>query len=84
MLNLPFLGSGPEGDEVLYNTGDFRSFIRPPQALSCLKSALSGLKYALSGLKSALSGLKSALSGLKFALTGLKSACQALNLSSPA
>ena len=22
-------GSGPEGDKVLYNTGDFRSFVRP-------------------------------------------------------
>ena len=42
-----------------------RSFIclsvRPPQALSGLKSALLGLKSALPGLKSALSGLTSAL-----------------------
>ena len=56
-----FLGSGPEGDEVLKNTGDFRSFVLPfvcpPQALSGLKSAFSGLKSTLSGLKSALSGL---------------------------
>ena len=37
-----------------------RSFIRPPQAISGLKSALSGLKSTLSGLKSALSGLESA------------------------
>ena len=46
-----FLGSGPEGDEVLFNTGgllfvrpSFRHSVRPPQALSGLKSALSGLK----------------------------------------
>ena len=69
-------GSGPEGDEVLWNTGGL-SFVIPsigsPQALSGLKSALSGLKFTLSGLKSVLSGLKSALSGLKSALSGLES-----------
>ena len=40
-----FLGSGPEGDEVLYNTGGLMffclSFRLSPQALSGLKSAFS-------------------------------------------
>ena len=34
------------------------SFVRPPQALTGLKSALSGLKSTLSDLKSALSSLE--------------------------
>ena len=59
-------GSGPEGDEVLYNTGGtfVRLSIRPsirqsPQALSGLKYTPSGLKYALTGLNSVLSCLES-------------------------
>ena len=37
-----FLGSGPEGDKVLQNTGHFRLFVRssPPPSLSGLKSTL--------------------------------------------
>ena len=79
-------GSGPEGDEVLKNTGDFRSFVclfvrlfvppsLGPSGLKYghwdLKSGLSGLKSSLSGLKSSLSGLKSSLSGFKLGLSGL-------------
>ena len=54
-----FLGSGPEGDEVLWNTGGLSfvipfvcSSVRPPQALSGLKSTLLGLKSALSCFES--------------------------------
>ena len=52
-------GSGPEWDEVLYNTGGLLFVCQSPQALSGPKSALSGLKFTLSGLKSAHSGLES-------------------------
>ena len=47
-------GSGPEGNVVLQNTGDFCLFVcclsisPPPKALTVLKSALSGLKSAYS------------------------------------
>ena len=37
-----FLGNGPEGDKVLWNTGDFCLLVcLSPQTLSGLKSALS-------------------------------------------
>ena len=83
-----FWAAAPKGTMSCRTQGDFRSsvrafvrsFVRPPQALSGLKSALSGLKSTLSGLKSALSGLKSALSGLKSTFSGPKSALPGLKL----
>ena len=46
----------PLGD-LLFVILSVRSSVRPPQALSGLKSALSGLKFTLSGLKSASQAL---------------------------
>ena len=83
----PFWAAAPKGTKSCRTQGDFRSsvcayirsFVRPPQALSGLKSALSGLKFTLSDLKYAFSGLESALSGLKSALSGIESALSGLN-----
>ena len=56
-----FWAAAPKGPKSCRTQGDFRlsvcSSMRPPKALSSLKSALSELKSTLSGLKSALSGL---------------------------
>ena len=78
-----FWVAAPKGTMSCRTQGDYRSsvrsFVRPPQALSGLKSALSGLKFTLSDLKYAFSGLESALSGLKSALSGIESALSGLN-----
>ena len=66
----PRRGRSPVEHRGTFVRHSVRSSVRPPQALSGLKSALSGLKFTLSGLKSALSGLESVLSGLKSALLG--------------
>ena len=76
IIRFSLFGRRPErGRSPVEHRGNLsvRPSVRPPQALSGLKSALSGLKSALSGLESALSGLKSSLSGLKSVLSGLES-----------
>ena len=68
-----FWAAAPKGTMSCRTQGDFRSsvrpfvrsFVRPPQALSGLKSALSGLKFTLSDLKYYLGQIKSPACFLK-------------------